>query len=109
MVSDILLSNRFSSCWEDQKQHLELARDLAERFNNRYMRHLKFQSLLFIKLAQELWVCRIQKAKCLNQMKWEWIYTSLDKPDAIKRKIKRAVTDSHGEVKYRDEQPGIKT
>ena len=31
-----------------------------------------------------------------------------DKPDDIRRKIKRAVTDSIGEVRYRDEQPGIK-
>lgn len=110
MAADILLyQTDLVPVGEDQKQHLELARDLAERFNNRYSPTFKVPEPLIKKEGARIMSLQDPSKKMSKSDDNENAYILiLDEPDAIRRKIKRAVTDSFGEVKYRDEQPGIK-
>lgn len=110
MASDILLyQTDLVPVGEDQKQHLELARDLAERFNSRYSDTFKVPEPLIKSVGAKIMSLQNPGNKMSKSDSDENGYILLlDKPDAVVRKIKRAVTDSIGEVKYRDEQPGIK-
>lgn len=110
MASDILLyQTDLVPVGEDQKQHLELARDLGERFNSKYSETFKIPEPLIKKVGAKIMSLQNPESKMSKSDADENGYILLlDKPDAIRRKIKRAVTDSIGEVKYRDEQPGIK-
>ena len=110
MASDILLYNADAvPVGEDQKQHLELTRDLAERFNNRYSDTFKVpqpliqQSGARIMSLQDPTSIMSKSDKDINSH-----ILLLDDPDTIRRKIKRAVTDSVGVVAYNDEQLGMK-
>lgn len=109
MAADILLyQTDLVPVGEDQKQHLELARDLAERFNNRYSPTFKIPEPLIKKEGARIMSLQNPEKKMSKSDENENGYILiLDKPDDIRRKIKRAVTDSIGEVKYRQEQPGI--
>lgn len=110
MASDILLyQTDLVPVGEDQKQHLELARDLAERFNNRYSPTFKVPEPLIKKEGAKIMSLQDPESKMSKSDENENGYILiLEKPDDIRRKIKRAVTDSIGEVKYNDEQLGIK-
>ena len=110
MASDILLyQTDLVPVGEDQKQHLELARDLAERFNNKYSETFKVPEPLIQKFGAKIMSLQDPESKMSKSDKDENGHILiLDKPDAIRRKIKRAVTDSIGEVKYNDERLGIK-
>ncbi len=109
MAADILLYQAdLVPVGEDQKQHLELARDLAERFNNRYSPTFKIPEPLIKKEGARIMSLQDPTKKMSKSDENENAYILiLDKPDDIRRKVKRAVTDSIGEVKYREEQPGI--
>lgn len=94
---------------EDQKQHLELARDLAERFNNRYSPTFKVPESLIKETGARIMSLQNPEAKMSKSDEDENGYILLlDDKATITRKIKRAVTDSIGVVAYNDEQPGIK-
>lgn len=110
MASDILLyQTDLVPVGEDQKQHLELARDLAERFNNRYSPTFKVPEPLIKKEGAKIMSLQDPESKMSKSDENENGYILiLEKPDDIRRKIKRAVTDSIGEVKYNNEQLGIK-
>lgn len=110
MAADILLyQTDLVPVGEDQKQHIELARDLAERFNNRYSPTFKVPEPLIKKEGARIMSLQDPESKMSKSDENENGYILiLDKPDVIRRKIKRAVTDSIGEVKYNDEQLGIK-
>ncbi|MCG4586248.1 tryptophan--tRNA ligase, partial [Anaerosalibacter bizertensis] len=110
MASDILLyQTDLVPVGEDQKQHLELARDLAERFNNRYSETFKVPDPLIKKVGARIMSFQNPESKMSKSDDNENGYILLlDSPDIINRKIKRAVTDSLGQVKYSDEQPGVK-
>ena len=110
MASDILLyQTDLVPVGEDQKQHLELARDLAERFNNKYSATFKVPEPLIKEFGARIMSLQNPESKMSKSDENENGYILiLDKPDAIRRKIKRAVTDSIGEVKYNDDQLGIK-
>lgn len=110
MASDILLyQTDLVPVGEDQKQHLELARDLAERFNNRYSETFKVPDPLIKKVGARIMSLQNPESKMSKSDDNENGYILLlDSPDIINRKIKRAVTDSLGQVKYSDEQPGVK-
>ena len=110
MAADILLyQSDLVPVGEDQKQHLELARDLAERFNNRYSETFKVPEPLIKEQGARIMSLQNPEKKMSKSDENENAYILiLDKPDTIKRKIKRAVTDSIGEIKYNDEQLGIK-
>ncbi|EYE88086.1 tryptophanyl-tRNA synthetase [Fervidicella metallireducens AeB] len=110
MASDILLyQTDLVPVGEDQKQHLELARDLAQRFNNRYSDTFKVPEPYIPKVGARIMSLQDPNKKMSKSDENENAYILIiDSPDVIRKKIKRAVTDSLGVVAYNDEQPGIK-
>ncbi|WMM23708.1 tryptophan--tRNA ligase [Tissierella sp. MB52-C2] len=110
MASDILLYGAdLVPVGEDQKQHLELARDLAARFNNRYSDTFKVPDPLIKEVGSRIMSLQNPESKMSKSDADENAYILiLDNKDAIRRKIKRAVTDSLGVVAYNDEQIGLK-
>ncbi len=110
MAADILLYQAdLVPVGEDQKQHLELARDLAIRFNNRYSETFKVPDIYMSKVGSRIMGLQDPSSKMSKSGDDENDYILLiEDNDATVRKIKRAVTDSTGIVKYSDEQPGIK-
>ncbi|RKD31792.1 tryptophan--tRNA ligase [Thermohalobacter berrensis] len=110
MASDILLyQTDLVPVGDDQKQHLELARDLARRFNNRYSPTFKVPEPIIAKVGARIMSLQEPNKKMSKSDENENSYILLtDDPDTIRRKVKRAVTDSYNTVKFTDEQPGIK-
>lgn len=110
MTSDILLYQAdYVPVGEDQRQHLELSRDIAERFNNRYSQTFVIPEALIKEEGARIMSLQDPESKMSKSDSNEDAYILLlDKPDAIRRKIKRAVTDSKGVVAYNDQQKGLK-
>jgi tryptophanyl-tRNA synthetase len=110
MASDILLYQAdLVPVGDDQKQHLELARDLAERFNNKYSDTFKVPDPLIKEVGARIMSLQEPSSKMSKSDSDENGYILiLDDKDAVKRKIKRAVTDSLGIMGYNDDQPGLK-
>ncbi|MGO1367738.1 MAG: tryptophan--tRNA ligase [Senegalia sp. (in: firmicutes)] len=110
MASDILLYNTNAvPVGDDQKQHLELARDLADRFNNRYSNTFQVPEPLISKVGARIMDLQDPEKKMSKSAENENGYILLkDDPDTIRRKVKRSITDSINKVKYSDDQPGIK-
>lgn len=110
MASDILLyQTDFVPVGDDQKQHLELARDLALRFNNKYSETFKVPEPLIQKFGARIMSLQNPEFKMSKSDSDENAFILLlDDKDVIRRKIKRAVTDSLGVVSYSDQQPGLK-
>ena len=110
MASDILLyQTDLVPVGEDQKQHLELARDLAGRFNNKYSDTFKVPEPFIKETGARIMSLQNPEAKMSKSDQDEnGFILILDSEDAIRRKIKRAVTDSLGVVAYNDEQLGLK-
>ncbi|NLK43524.1 MAG: tryptophan--tRNA ligase [Tissierellia bacterium] len=110
MAADILLyQTDLVPVGEDQKQHLELARDLAIRFNNKYSETFKVPEPLIKEFGARIMSLQDPEAKMSKSDSDENGYILiLDDKDTIRRKIKRAVTDSLGVIAYNDEQLGIK-
>ena len=93
----------------DQMQHLELTRDLAQRFNNIYGDVFTVPQAYIGKVGAKIMSLQepTKKMSKSDENPNASIYL-MDDPDAIMRKFKRAVTDSEAQILYRDEQPGIK-
>ncbi|MDD7362539.1 MAG: tryptophan--tRNA ligase [Peptoniphilus sp.] len=110
MVSDILLyQTSYVPVGEDQRQHIELTRDIAERFNTRYSPTFTVPEIMAPKVGARIMSLQNPAVKMSKSDADENAFILiLDEPDVIRRKIKRAVTDSVGEVHYSDEQPGVK-
>ena len=110
MAADILLyQTDLVPVGADQKQHLELARDLAARFNNRYSPTFEIPEGYIPKEVGRVMSLQEPTKKMSKSDSNENAFILLaDDPDTIRRKIKRSVTDSEGVVRYCDEQPGIK-
>lgn len=110
MAADILVYNAdLVPVGEDQRQHLELARDLAERFNSRYSETFTIPDGYIPKFGSKIMSLQEPNKKMSKSAEDPNSYILiLDDEETIKRKFKRAVTDSIGVVKYSDEQPGIK-
>lgn len=110
MASDILLYQAdFVPVGEDQKQHLELARDLAERFNYRYSDTFTVPEPLIKDFGARIMSLQNPESKMSKSDEdTNAFILILDDKDTIRRKIKRAVTDSLGVVAYNDEQAGLK-
>ena len=110
MAADILLyQTDLVPVGEDQKQHLELARDLAARFNNRYSDTFTIPEPHTPKETAKVMSLQDPTKKMSKSDENENAYILLiDDEATIRRKIKRSVTDSIGVVAYNDEQPGIK-
>ncbi|MDO5140580.1 MAG: tryptophan--tRNA ligase [Eubacteriales bacterium] len=93
----------------DQKQHLELTRNIAERFNSIYGDVFTVPDIYLGKAGRKIMSLQdpSRKMSKSDENPNASIYLMDDK-DTIIRKFKRAVTDSVGEINYTDEQPGIK-
>lgn len=110
MVADILLYNTdLVPVGIDQSQHVELARDVAERFNGIYSPTLKVPELYLGETGAKIMDLQEPTKKMSKSSDNPNSYILLmDSPDVIRKKINRSVTDSIGIVKYTEEQPGIK-
>lgn len=110
MASDILLyQTDYVPVGNDQKQHVELCRDLAERFNQAFSPTFKIPEPYFgdsgarIMSLQDPTVKMSKSDENVNGF-----VSILDKPEVIVRKFKRAVTDSDMEIRYdRENKPGV--
>lgn len=93
----------------DQMQHLELTRDIAQRFNGIYGDVFTVPEAYIGKVGAKIMSLQdpAKKMSKSDENPNGSIYL-MDDPDTILRKFKRAVTDSEGQILYRDEQPGIK-
>lgn len=109
MAADILLfQSDLVPVGIDQKQHLELTRDIAIRFNNRYGDTFKVPEAYIPKLGAK--VCSLQEptAKMSKSDEDENSRVSIiDDETTIVRRFKRAVTDSGNEICVREDKPGI--
>ena len=111
MAADILLYNTdLVPVGEDQVQHLELTRDLAIRFNNRYSDTFKVPEGLVTKVGARIMDLQnpLKKMSKSEDPGDKGCIFLLDPIDLIKKKIKSAVTDSDAVVKYdKANKPGI--
>ena len=93
----------------DQMQHLELTRDIAQRFNGIYGDVFTIPEAYIGKVGAKIMSLQDPSKKMSkSDENPNGIIYLMDDPDTIMRKFKRAVTDSEGQILYRDEQPGIK-
>ncbi len=109
MAADILLYNaELVPVGDDQKQHLELARDLAEKFNHRYSDTFKVPEPFISKVGSRIMSLQDPTAKMSksdpNQASTVYI---TDRPEEIRKKIMSSVTDSSAEVRAGDDKPGV--
>ena len=109
MAADILLYQAdMVPVGADQKQHLELTRDVATRFNNIYPNVFTVPEPFIPKTGARVMSLQdpTQKMSKSDPNINAWV-AMLDKPDDIMRKFKRAVTDSDACVKYAPGKDGI--
>ncbi|TCS94784.1 tryptophanyl-tRNA synthetase [Hazenella coriacea] len=94
---------------EDQKQHIELTRELAERFNRDYGHVLTVPEALIQKEGAKIMGLDEPEKKMSKSADSHFNYiTMLDEPKLIEKKLKRAVTDSENIVRYDPEtKPGV--
>ena len=110
MAADILLfQTDVVPVGIDQKQHLEITRDIAERFNSIYGDVFTIPEPYFGKVGAKIMSLQdpAKKMSKSDENPNGSIYL-MDDADTVARKCKRAVTDSEGVILYRDEQPGVK-
>ncbi len=93
----------------DQMQHLELTRDVAQRFNGVYGDVFTIPEAYIGKVGAKIMSLQdpLKKMSKSDENPNASIYL-MDDPDTIMRKCKRAVTDSETQILYREEQPGIR-
>jgi len=110
MAGDILLyQTDLVPIGDDQRQHLELARDVAERFNYRYGETFRVPEGQFPAVGGRIMDLQDPTSKMSTTLSSEQgaVYI-VDSPDAIRKKFKSAVTDSGREVRYApEEKPGV--
>lgn len=110
MAADILLfQSDVVPVGADQKQHLEIARDIAERFNGIYGNVFTIPEPYIGKVGAK--IMSLQEPSKKMSKSDENVNASIylmDDPDTVIRKFKRAVTDSDNQIIYTDDKPGIK-
>ena len=109
MAADILLYNAdMVPVGEDQRQHLELCRDLAQRFNHQYSETFVIPEPYVPKTGSRIMSLADPSRKMSKSDENEkaTLYI-LDEPDRIRKKIASAVTDSGSEIKATVEKPGV--
>lgn len=109
MAADILLyQTDLVPVGIDQKQHVELARDIAIRFNGRYGDTFVVPEPYIATSGAKVYSLQDPTAKMSKSDPNENATVSvIDEPDAIMRKFKRAVTDSDNKIIMSPEKPGI--
>ena len=110
MAADILLyQTDLVPVGDDQKQHIELTRDLAERFNSRFGETFTMPRPVIQKETARIYDLQNPTSKMSKSAESDagvlWL---LDDPKATAKKIMRAVTDDEGSVRYdREAKPGV--
>ncbi|MDR1210091.1 MAG: tryptophan--tRNA ligase [Clostridiales bacterium] len=110
MAADILLYQAdLVPVGEDQKQHIELTRDVAERFNNLYGDIFTIPEGYILEVGARIMSLqepdkKMSKSDTANPGN---VVSLLDPPDIIMKKFKRAVTDSGADVRYAADKPGV--
>ena len=109
MAADILAYNAdLVPVGVDQKQHLELARNIAQRFNQRYGDFFKLPEPYITEVGAKIMSLQDPTKKMSkSDENVNACILILDDKDTIIRKFKRAVTDSEAEVAYREGKDGI--
>jgi tryptophanyl-tRNA synthetase len=110
MAADILLyKTDIVPVGEDQKQHLELTRDLAERFNKKYNDIFTIPEVRIPKVGARIMSLNDPSKKMSKSNPNPKSYISmLDDEKTITKKIKSAVTDTEGSIRFdRDEKPAV--
>ncbi len=115
MAADILLYSHIKSVesigvpvGEDQKQHLELARDLADRFNRRFGQTFRLPEAIVPEKAARVMDLVEPEEKMSKSASEKGVIYLADSPETIGQKIKAAKTDSTSMIAYdRDKRPAI--
>lgn len=110
MAADILLyDTRVVPVGDDQRQHVELTRDLAERFNTRFGETFVVPEAIILKDTARVYDLQNPTSKMSKSSESHagvlWV---LDEPSVTAKKVMRAVTDADGRVAYdREAKPGV--
>ncbi|GAA8366587.1 tryptophan--tRNA ligase [Helicobacter pylori] len=109
MASDILLyQSDLVPVGEDQKQHLELTRNVAEKFNRDFGNCFKVPEPLIAKVGARVMGLDDPKVKMSKSHKGaNHAIFLLDEPDVIVKKIKKAATDSMGVIAFDETREGV--
>jgi tryptophanyl-tRNA synthetase len=107
-AADILLYQAQSvPVGEDQRQHLELTRDLANRFNNQFGKTFIVPEAFIVKESAKILDLQDPSAKMSKSSPQGCVFI-LDEPDVVMKKFKTALTDSGKEIKYDPvNKPGV--
>lgn len=109
MAADILLYDaEFVPVGDDQKQHIELTRDLAERFNHLYGETFVIPRPLIRQVAARIMGLDDPTSKMSKStVAVGHAIPLLGDPKAIRKSVMRAVTDSGSEIRFDPERPGV--
>jgi tryptophanyl-tRNA synthetase len=108
-AADILLYRpQYVPVGEDQRQHLELTRDLANRFNHRYKKTFRPPEPYILESTAKIYDLQVpdkQMSKSIGGQGCVWV---LDEPAVVTKKFRSAVTDSATEIRFdRAAKPGV--
>jgi tryptophanyl-tRNA synthetase len=107
MASDILLYQAHRvPVGDDQRQHIELTRDIAVRFNRLYGETFTLPEPLIYESGARI-MDLADPAKKMSKSAPEGIIGLLDPPDVIRKKVGRATTDSLREIRFDADRPGV--
>jgi tryptophanyl-tRNA synthetase len=109
MAADILLYHTEKvPIGDDQRQHLELTRNIAERFNSRYGETFKLPEGIYPEVgARVMDLQEPERKMSTTGGTANGTIGLLDPPDTVRRKVRSAVTDSGSDVRRADDKPGI--
>lgn len=110
MAADILLYRpAYVPVGEDQRQHLELTRDLAQRFNTRYKKTFRIPEPYIVKETAKIFDLQEPTRKMSkSSSSANGLIDMLDDPKISAKRIKSAMTDSEAEVRFDEEnKPGV--
>jgi tryptophanyl-tRNA synthetase len=109
MAADILLyQTDLVPVGQDQKQHLELTRDTAERFNRDFGETFRVPDAYIPKVGAKIMALDDPSKKMSkSDENANGRISLLDDPDTVRRKLKRAVTDSGTEVRFDESRPAV--
>jgi tryptophanyl-tRNA synthetase len=110
MAADIILyDTQLVPVGKDQKQHIELARELAQRFNYKFGETFVIPEAYTKKESENIMGLDDPTKKMSKSAKSEYNYIALsDDAETVRKKIKKAVTDSGSEIVYSDDKPALK-
>jgi tryptophanyl-tRNA synthetase len=109
MAGDILLyQTDIVPIGDDQRQHLELARDIGERFNSRFGETFKLPEGVYPEVGARIMDLQEPTKKMSTTAGTpQGTVRILDEPDVVRKKFRSAVTDSGSEIRRAEDKPGV--